>query len=53
MCNYNSGKLKVTKLYTVNQNGAKLGKYAKITIINLNVRFSYVAPPSVNDVSYI
>ena len=53
MCNYNSGKLKGAKLYTVNQNGAKLGKCAKIVIVNLNVRFPDVAPPSVNDVSYI
>ena len=53
MCNYNSGKLKGAKLYTVNQNGAKLGKSAKIAIINLNVCFPDVAPPSVNDVSYI
>ena len=29
MCNYNSSKLKGAKLYTVNQNGAKLGKCAK------------------------
>ena len=50
---YNSGKLKGTKLYTVNQNGAKLGKCAKIVIVNLNVRFPDVAPQSVNDVSYI
>ena len=28
MCNYNSGKLKGAKLYTVNQNEAKLGKCA-------------------------
>ena len=53
MCNYNSGKLKGAKLYTVNQNGAKLGKCAKIVIVNLNVRFPDVALPSVNDVSYI
>ena len=53
MNNYNSGKLKGAKLYTVNQNGAKLGKCAKIAIVNLNVRFPDVAPPSVNDVSYI
>ena len=53
MCNYNSGKLKGGKLYNVNQNGAKLGKCAKIVIVNLNVRFPDVDPPSVNDVSYI
>ena len=53
MCNYKSGKLKMAKLYTVNQNWAKLGKYAKIVIVNLNVRFPDVDPPSVNDVSYI
>ena len=53
MCNYNSSKLKGAKLYTVNQNGAKLGKCAKIAIVNLNVRFPDVVPPSVNDVSYI
>ena len=53
MCNYNSGKLKGVKLYTVNQNGAKLSKCAKIIIVNLNVRFPDVVPPSVNDVSYI
>ena len=53
MCNYNSGKLKGVKLYTVNQNRAKLGKCAKIVIVNLNARFPDVAPPSVNDVSYI
>ena len=52
MCNYDSGKLKGAKLYTVNQNGAKLGKCAKIAIVNLNLRFPDVAPP-VNDVSYI
>ena len=53
MCNYNSGKLKGAKLYTVNQNGAKLGKYAKIAIVNLNAHFPDMAPPSINDVSYI
>ena len=53
MCNYNSGKLKGEKLYTVNQIGAKFGKCAKIAIVNLNVRFPDVAPPSVNDVLYI
>ena len=53
MCNYNSGKLKGAKLYIVNQNGAKLGKCAKIAIVKLNVRFPYVVSPSVNDVSYI
>ena len=53
MCNYNSGKLKGAKLYIVNQNGAKLSKCAKIVIVNLNVRFPDVTPPSVNDVSYI
>ena len=53
MCNYNSGKLKGAKLYTVNHSGAKLGKRAKIAIVNLNVRFPDVTPPSVNDVSYI
>ena len=53
MCNYNSSKLKGAKMYNVNQNGAKLVKCAKITIVNLNVRFPDVAPPSVNDVSYI
>ena len=53
MCNYNSGKLKGAKLYTINQNGAKLGKCTKIVIVNLNVRFLDVVPPSVNDVSYI
>ena len=53
MCNYNSSKLKGAKLYTVNQNGVKWGKCAKISIVNLNVRFPDVAPPSVNDVSYI
>ena len=37
MCNYNSGKLKGAKLYTVNQNGAKLGKCAKIVIVNLKM----------------
>ena len=46
MCNYNSGKLKGAKLYIVNQNGAKLGKCLKIAIVNLNVRFPDVAPPS-------
>ena len=53
MCNYNSGKLKGAKLYTVNQNGPNLGKCAKIAIINLKVRFPDVFPSSVNDVSYI
>ena len=53
MCNYNFGELKGAKLYTVNQNGAKLGKCAKIVIVNLNVHFPDVAPLSVNDVSYI
>ena len=53
MCNYNSGKLKGAKLYTVNQNGAKLDKCAKIVFVNLNVHFPDVVPPSVNDVSYI
>ena len=53
MCNYNSSKLKGAKLYTVNQNGSKLGKCAKIVIVNLNVCFPDVAPPSINDVSYI
>ena len=51
MCNYNSGKLKGAKLYTVNQNWAKLGKCTKLAIVNLNVHFPDVAPPSVNDVS--
>ena len=53
MYNFNSSKLNGAKLYIVNQNGAKLGKYVKITIVNLNVRFPDVAPQSVNDVSYI
>ena len=53
ICNYNFGELKGAKLYTVNQNGAKLGKCAKIVIVNLNIRFPDVASPSVNDVSYI
>ena len=53
MCNYNSGKLKWAKLYIVNQNGEKLDKCAKIVIVNLNVRFLDVAPPSVNNASYI
>ena len=53
MCNYNFGKLKGAKLCTINQSGAKLGKCAKIAIVNLNVRFPDMAPPSINDVSYI
>ena len=53
MCNYNSGKLKGAKLYTVNQNGPNLGKCAKIAIVKLNVLFPDVAPPSINDVSHI
>ena len=34
MCNYNFGKLKGAKLYTLNQNGAKLCKCEKIAIVN-------------------
>ena len=37
MCNYNSSKLKGAKLYTINQNGAELGKCAKITTVNLKI----------------
>ena len=37
MCNYNSGKLKGVKLYTVNQNREKLGKCAKIVTVNLKM----------------